>query len=203
VSTPEPFPKIRQEVQAVVTAVENRTGLRSRWNGQLNVVDQATADFLSHQRFNAKKEWSCGITVVEGITEDDRRWRTLIHEALHSVSVGLTESDYSRYRGWEEGIVEWLQRCYRPDVLRSLHVRISEAFFVELEKDWLYEPYIDALERIAGQIAEVPAQMFFEKLLQTPLKERAAFVLSWGLKEAVDAAKFKRVFAEASGKLRG
>ena len=70
--------------------VEETTDLLSRWNGMVRLLDAATAALLSLSPFLAKKEWGCGIILLETTLSSDGRWRFLLHEALHSVSVGLT-----------------------------------------------------------------------------------------------------------------
>jgi hypothetical protein len=49
----------------------------------------------------------------------DARSNTIIHELLHSHSVGLNLKDYRLYRGWEEGVLEKLQRLVGPEVLEK------------------------------------------------------------------------------------
>lgn len=106
--------QVEDEPRRLVLLVEEVTGLRSRWNGTVRIIDVATAALTSQTPFFAKKEWSCGITLVETTLNSERRWRSLLHEALHSVSVGLTKDSYDLFAPWEEAVVETLQRTYRP-----------------------------------------------------------------------------------------
>jgi hypothetical protein len=182
--------------------VEEITGLQSRWNGIVHVVDSLSAEMLGGRPFNAKKEWSCSISVIDAIASQDIRWRSLIHEVLHSVSVGNRESSYREFRGWEEGVVEWLQRCYRPDILHRSGVSVPAAIFSEAETRWIYAPAIEALRRLAAQLQDVSELEFFETLLKTPLQDRLSFVQLWGRRGSGDPAEFLRVFTEASGILR-
>jgi len=192
---------VEDEVRQVVAFVEETTGLRSRWNGTVRVMDVATAALVSPTPFLAKKEWGCGITLLETTVNSDGRWRSLLHEALHSVSVGLTEPDYQRLRFWEEAVVETLQRTYRPARLRRLGLDIAESRFSTVEVAWPYNPALDALARIAAERPEVPLREFLEEMLWTPLPSRPAFVFAWG-RQAADFDRFKRVYAAASGLLR-
>lgn len=110
---------IVEELRQIIAFVEVATGLPSRWNGSLLVLaegtDEAwTAQALPRVSSLAKKEWNCSITVAESVLQDNRRWRTLLHESLHSVSVDLTEPECQRFALWEEAVVESLQRLYRP-----------------------------------------------------------------------------------------
>lgn len=192
--------QVEGEVRQIVAFIEETTGLRSRWNGGVRVVDSDTAALLSPVPFLAKKDWGCGITLLE-TTTGAGRWRSLLHEALHSVSVGLTEPDYRRLRLWEEAVVETLQRMYRPALLRHLGLDIAESRFAIVEATWPYNRAMEALGRIAAERPEVPAREFLEQILRTPLPDRPAFAFAWG-RQAADFAQFKRVYAAASGILR-
>ena len=197
---------IIEEVRRIVTFVEGVTGLPSRWNGSLLILadgteEAQTAQMLSRIQYRAKKEWSCGITVVESVLQDDLRWRTLLHEVIHSVSVGLTEPDYHRYAPWEEAVVESLQRLYRPLLFQQFEMDLDEDRFRAFEATWRYERALGALGRVAAARPEVPAQDFLEQMLRTPLPDRPAFAFEWG-REAADFDQFKRIYAAASGFLR-
>ena len=197
---------IIEEVRQIIAFVEEVTGLPSRWNGGLLILDDGTgetqtAQMLSRVSYLAKKEWSCGITVLASVLQDDQRWRTLLHEGLHSVSVGLTEPDYQRLRLWEEAVVESLQRLYRPLLFTRLGLDVPESRFNGLEATWLYNHAMAALGRIAAERPEVPVRDFLEAMLRTPLPERPAFAFEWG-RQAADFDHFKRVYAAASGLLR-
>lgn len=190
------------EVQAIVEFVEARTGWRSRWNGDVVVADSVFM-LLARTPFLAKKEWNCRIVVLDRIVESDLRWRVLLHEVLHSVSAGSRENDYRAFIGWEEGIVEWLQRLYRPDLLREIGVDAPASVFAAAEQNWTYEPHITALRRLHAALSDVSEQTFLETLLKTPLAQRPAEVMAWGKRETLDVPGFIRIFAQASGILRG
>ena len=90
---------IIEEGRQIIAFIEKVTGLPSRWNGGLLILDDSTgeaqtAQMLSRVSYLAKKEWNCSITVLASVLQDDQRWRTLLHEGLHSVSVSLTEPEY-------------------------------------------------------------------------------------------------------------
>ena len=194
------------ETKQIVTAVEELTGLTSRWNGGILILADAsgearTAGMLSRVSFLAKKEWNCGITVLETVLQDDLRWRTLLHEVLHSVSVGLTEPHYQRHAPWEEAVVEYLQRLYRPLIFARLGLELEESLFQPFESIWRYNRALEALGRIAAERSEVPVQKFMEDMLRTSLPDRPAFAFEWG-RESADFYHFKQVYAAASGFLR-
>ena len=197
---------IIEEVRQVIAFVEEVTGLLSRWNGGLLILDDSTgeaqtAQLLSRVSYLAKKEWNCGITVLASVLQDDQRWRTLLHEGLHSVSVGLTEPEHQRYAPWEEAVVESLQRLYRPLLFRQLGLDVDEGRFQSIEATWPYNHAMAALGQIAAERPEVPARDFLEEMLRTPLPDRPAFAFAWG-RQAADFDHFKRVYAAASGLLR-
>ena len=195
-----------EEVRQIIAFVEEQTGLPSRWNGGLLVLTDGTgaartAQMLARVPYLAKKEWSCSITVVESVLQDDQRWRTLLHEALHSVSVGLTEPDYQRFAPWEEAVVEGLQRLYRPHLFQRMGLNVDEKQFQAHEATWRYERALGAISQIAAERPEVLLRDFLEGLLRTPLPDRPAFAFAWG-RQATDFDHFKRVHAAASGLLR-
>jgi hypothetical protein len=68
--------RLEGEVRQVVAFVERMTGLRSRWNGTVRVVDAATAALLSPVPFLAKKEWGCGITLLDTTMAAGGRYST-------------------------------------------------------------------------------------------------------------------------------
>ncbi len=81
----------QQEIAQVVLVVEELTGLPSRWSGRVELVPDA--------EFRGKKLFSCSILLDTAVAQHPVRWRTLIHEALHSVSAGYTRADYDTLIG--------------------------------------------------------------------------------------------------------
>ena len=197
---------IIEEVRRITAFVEGITGLPSRWNGGLLILADGTneawiAQALPRVTYRAKKEWNCSITVTESVLQDDQRWRTLLHEILHSVSVGLTEPTYQQYAPWEEAVVESLQRLYRPLLFQHLGLNLEERPFQALETTWRYGPAVEALGKIAAERPDVPARDFLESLLRVPLPDRPASAFAWG-RQSTDFDHFKRVYAAASSLLR-
>ena len=197
---------IMEEVRQIISATEEFTGLPSRWNGGLLILADASgearaAGALSRALYLAKKEWNCGITVLESVLQNDLRWRTLLHEAIHSVSVGLTEPNYQRLRLWEETVVESLQRLYRPRLFVRLGLQTSESQFTAHEATWPFQRALLALGRIMAERPETVPQEFLEQMLRTPLPDRPAFAFEWG-RQAADFERFKRVYAASCGLLR-
>ena len=194
------------ELRQITAFVEAATGLPSRWNGGLRILADGTdeawaAQALPRVSYRAKKEWDCSITVAESVLQDDQRWRTLLHEILHSVSAGLTEPMYQQYAPWEEAVVESLQRLYRPLLFQQLGLDFEEEPSQALEATWRYGRAVEAVGKIAAERPEVPVRNFLEAMLRTPLPERPAFAFEWG-RQSADFDHFKRVYAAASSLLR-
>ena len=98
--------RVQQELIAIVDVLSELTGLTSRWSGEVELSQDARAF--------GRKPISCRIVLNERLADQPVRWRTLIHEALHLFSAGYDSQDYQAWRGWEEGVVEQLQRLFRP-----------------------------------------------------------------------------------------
>jgi hypothetical protein len=189
--------QIREELRRILEIVCELTGLPSNWNGRLELVLNA--------EFRGRKPFTCDIQIDAELTRQPGRWATLIHEALHAVSAGYDRSDYQAFRGWEEGVVEQLQRLFRPTVLARLGVSIDETIWQEHEANHRFNEYISALEEIRralnDPIAENPVR-FYAGLLATPLRERPGYVLGMGYREPeLPRTPFIRVFSAANAVL--
>lgn len=192
--------QIEKEIQHILAIVENMTGLSSRWNGQVELVPDAD--------FKGKKPFRCHILIHADLASQEVRWATLIHEALHSVSAGYVRDDYQAFRGWEEGVVEQLQRLLRPAILASLGVDIAEAVFQHQEVTHRYNVYIQALERLratlAGESEPTDAQIFYTRLLATPIRERPGYILGLAYQQPGPLRfEFVKTFSAANAILIG
>lgn len=188
--------KTRAELRALLRAVEERTGLTSRWNGEVLLRRPDEIQMMRGRHLLAEKRWNCDILVCTILEDNPLRWRTLLHEILHSVSVGSNEEDYRRFQGWEEGVVEWLQRQWRPEILHQLGVALPDEAFALAEHDWPLNGYLTALETLRGGCDLTP-EAFYSELLRTPLAQRLATVRAWGR-----GPNFLPLFARTIGKLR-
>ena len=168
----------------------------------MQILDTQTMALLSPVPFLARKDWNCGVTLLDVTLENSLCWRTLLHEALHSVSGGLTKQSYERYSLWEEAIVESMQRLMRPALLKHLEIDLDEQHFLEAEVNWRYNNAIEALNRIACECPQISAHDFFRHLLSTPLPDRPAAAFEWGRQFASNALQFKQVYAASCGILR-
>ena len=188
--------RVRDELDAVKRAVEQLTGLRSRWSGNVILLDTAQIVALKGVEVLAEKRWACDMVVNTDLIGLPIRWRTFIHEVIHSVSVGSNDADYRRFRGWEEGVVEQTQRLLRPELLGLLQARAAETACEGADRRWIFNPYVEALEAL-----RVPLKMattaFYMNLLKTPLASRLASVRALS-----DTLEHQRRFAYTLGKLR-
>lgn len=173
--------KIQRELEQIQAIIEDITGFHSNWNGVLILVEEA--DFLGKKPFDCRIELDAGLAVLEV------RWRTLIHELIHALSAGYNRSDFDLFYGWEEGLVEGLQRLMRPAVLARLGVDVSERVFEAVETKHPYNDYVAAWERIRLAVGAEDAQTFYISMLQTPLRNRHASLLRSGLQIGGDAGK--------------
>ena len=188
--------RVLEELQAVRDVVERLTGLRSRWSGSVVLMDSREIVALKGYPILAEKRWNCDIVIDAAVTKLPTRWRTYVHEMLHSISVGLNEADYNRFRGWEEGVVEHLQRLLRPEVLAAVGAGGAEAVSGEMDAIWRMNPYVQAMETLRLSLG-VEALPFYRRLLAVPLADRMVHVS--GLN---DSPEFRRLFVYTIGKLR-
>ena len=167
--------QVLEELKAVRDAVERLTGLRSRWSGSVVLMDGRETVSMKGYPLLAEKRWNCDIVLDAAVPDLPVRWRTFLHEMLHSISVGLNEADYNRFRGWEEGVVEHLQRLLRPERMN---------------------PYVQALDELRLSLGSEPLH-FYLHLLGVPLAQRMVHVR--GLS---DSPEFRRLFVYTLGKFR-
>jgi hypothetical protein len=187
--------EITDELRRIVPIVEELTGLRSRWSGVLELV--ADADF------KGKKPFRCDILVHADLARQLERWTTLIHEVLHTVSAGYVRNDYQDFQGWEEGVIEQLQRLLRARILSRLGVDNTAEVFEPLDNGHAYNGFIGALERLREIIGGVDIEAFYLHLLATPIKDRPAILLNLGAALAGEPRRqFIAAFAAANATLR-
>ena len=109
VATPDEHSRMLQELFHIQDAIHELTSLRSNWNGVLQF------DTVEGER--GSKTFTCEIVIRPDLASKPVRWRTLIHESFHACSVGYTFQDFNANIGWEEGVVEQLERLFRKRIL--------------------------------------------------------------------------------------
>ena len=164
--------RVAEELQQLIEIVEQITGLQSRWSGSVELVPDA--------EFRGLKPFRCDILLDAGLAFKEIRWRTWLHEVLHSVSAGYNLIDFNAGQGWEEGVVEALQRHLRVSVLSAIGVDVEEAIFLAAEQEHAFNRYIAALENIRTALDQ-DAQTFYIYLLRTPIKDRHGMLLRQAL----------------------
>ncbi len=131
--------QIQKELEQVCQALTERLGRPSRWSGLVEITDDPN--------IRGAKPFRCDIVINVGLIGKAERWRTLIHEMLHTFSAGYKPLDYVAFRGWEEGVVEGLQRILRAAIVAELGLTIDETVFTTVEAGHEYAEYVQALEK--------------------------------------------------------
>jgi len=186
--------RTRQELVDILAVLTELTGLPSRWSGRVELVPEAD--------FKGRKRQICDIQIDAALATQDARWATLIHEALHSVSADYNGVDFRTSPGWEEGVVEKLQRMLRPVILTRLSISVDPNTFVPGETQHQYNKYIEALTSLSQALNYIEAQ-FFHDLLKMPIGQRPTFV--FGLGNQLPGQKrvdFFRLFSVANSLLK-
>jgi len=160
--------QVRAELEQIMPLVSALTGLPARWSGVVELIETL--------EFKGKKRFTCDIQIQASLARQDIRWTTLIHESLHTHSAGYNGSDYRLHRGWEEGVVESLQRLSRLEIFSGLRVVVSEADLLEADRQHPFNDRIQALEAIRQCLA-VPETAFYQQLLAIPIAQRPVEIL--------------------------
>lgn len=179
----------------VVGTLSELLGRPSRWTGSLELTDSL---------------FSSGVAHLDGRIEITRavwhqptyRWRTVVHEALHLCSPPYTSHEYSLSRGWEEGVVEQMQRLLRQEVFRRMGIAMAEDAFAERDAAHEYNDYIRSLESLRQPLKMSPLD-FYAWLLATPLSSRLIATRDAGdaLPEQEERIAFRRLLLLAHAKL--
>ena len=152
-------------VALTVAAVQSLIGgLTSRWNGLVTLSE--VTNHAGIMRPDGE------IVLLQSIWEKGGapRYRTIIHETLHSFSQWTTPQ-YRDGKGREEGVVENLQRLLRQQILGTIGVAIPESDFAVGDNTHPFNPYILELEKLRSLLAIYDAAFYIE-LLKTPLPSR-------------------------------
>lgn len=157
---------------AVIRLIERYSGLRSRWGGVIWVRDA-----LSGQS-GQKHRW-CGISIREDVLlHRTRRWRTMIHEGLHSVSAVFSAGRLEpQHFAWEEAIVEQAQRLLRPTIVDHLGLALVEDDFLSDDNLHPLNAHIARLEQHRTAVGE-ESEPFYVRLLGTDKEGRAREIIA-------------------------
>ena len=164
------------------------------WSGRVELVINA--------KHKGLKRANCSIEIDAHLAEQDLRWLTFIHEALHSLSPQYNATDFRELRGWEEGVVEKLQRLFRPVVFSRLKIGPPEDMLLLSDLRHPFNPYIAALERLSSQeVFRViqPPVTFYVNLFAIPIKDRPASIFRHGFRlQSEQRVAFMTIFSEAN-----
>ncbi len=186
--------RTQKELGDIVLILTELTGLPSRWSGRVELVPDA--------EFKGRKRQMCDIQIDAALAAQDARWPMLIHEALHSISVGYSGIDFRTMPGWEEGIVEYLQRQFCPVISDRLGVSVALTGFALRVERHPYNKYIEQLN-LLRQALDYDELQFFLDLLSMPIRQRPAFIFGQGnLFAGQKRIRFIRLFSSANSILK-
>jgi hypothetical protein len=187
--------ELQLNLRQIIQVLEDILGRPSRWNGKAYLARTIS--------FGGAAHYDGSISVSELVYgEPNLRWRTMIHEAIHTFSPPYTRPEYNAAQGWEEGVVEQMQRLLRPQVLAALGVMVQAEVLANAEADHQYNAYIVLLEDLRLHLRDAPVG-FYRTLLSTPLPERATVLRQSGImleeqeRQAYRRALLKAVFLAA------
>lgn len=117
---------------AIIVAgwLEARLGIRSQWNGKIGIISKSSdsgamgfdGKLMVHQKtLVALERLGTGMVSRRGASFGETvsgrdHYMTLLHEALHSISP-ISEHDYERSPGLEEGLTELLTVALFPELM--------------------------------------------------------------------------------------
>ena len=187
----------REELRRVEQVVSEITGLASNWSGTVELHDSPA--------WRGAKPFRCDILLDAGRQKLDVRWWTHLHEMLHAHWAGYARAAFDDAPGWEEGVVERLQRLLRPLVLKQLGLVLPETVLAQEDAEHEYNPYVEALDslyRLVKQPQESETD-FYVALLATPINQRMAWMHAQGkLLPPQESGAFLRTLAAISVTLR-
>ena len=186
---------LEADLRTIVAEVVQRTGLPTRWNGK--AIIQAAMDAPGIPARNGAKNWDCSIEVHVTRLSPPGRYATSLHEALYSVSAGLTPADFRAFKGYEEGVVEQLTRLMQNEIVAAL------GYSGITERRTAYNRYVLLLENLRG-LTQREESAFYLDLLRTPLCNREDTVLQWILADTpiADHAATQVRFQQGSQELK-
>lgn len=151
-------------MQAVTTEL---SGLPSAWNGQARITFSGAG---------AVFEWDGSLSVraelVKLLTEAEK-FRVLLHEMGHAISVEADKAAFARFGPLEEGVAEMWARLFGPQVARKLGKAWKTADWIEMNG---YPEFAVPLERLRGLVGEKPRE-FYRGLIGTGLAKRRQLLL--------------------------
>jgi hypothetical protein len=166
---------VHDNLMAMSEWMEKTFGLRTNWNGGLGFGGTGAG---AAGTFGWDKVISVHTDYMKGLRGLANQTKVIFHEAFHGISVGAGDPRvYSRYRGWEEGVVERASQVWEADILKVLgHPPSNKGYST-------YDRYTGALEELR-RLAGMSEKEFYSRLIGTDLAARPALVRTW-----LDSAK--------------
>ena len=188
---PNVLAQLQADTRAIVTEVERLTGLQSNWSG--NVLLGTEVDSTGIPLYLGAKPWNCDIVLHQSRLLLVARYSRLIHEAFHSVSVGLNKLDYDVLDGFEEGIVEQCTRLFRAAILANAGLPAPT------DARTSYRRQVALLETLRQRTNRAGAD-FYLALLNIPLRDREARILQWT--QSAEPTKTRQQIEQETATLR-
>ena len=165
-----------RQIEQVLTEI---IGWPSRWSGRVELTGDPAV--------RGAKPYRCDI---------------VINEMLHSYSAGYNRRDYDEACGWEEGVVEQLQRLLRPEIFPRLSVQVGEDAFRKTEEAIKYNAYVAALETLRAEVGQ-DERAFYLRLLATPIAARSGLLVQMGRRmRGSEFGDYVRIFAASNATLK-
>lgn len=169
----EEHSRILTELHHIQAAIELLTPLRSNWNGEIRL------ETIVGEK--GSKPFICEIVIRPDLISKPIRWRTMIHESFHACSAGYNFHDYNANIGWEEGIVEKLERLFRKRILNTIGVEMDLTIFEAVDRNHPFDLFITPLEKIRVTMAREPDE-FYLSMIRIPIRDRYARLVEMALR---------------------
>jgi hypothetical protein len=163
----------REEMRRLLPAIADRLGVppeTSRWSADREESVEVLEGNEDESRGVFRPDGTIGI--LANLSSHPKRWHSMIHELLHSLSGGGTLFEYSSEKGWEEGVVEHLQQLLCRDVLNDIGELPDEAVIAEREASWRFRNYLPHWEQIRIAFDASDAVAFYAEMLRLKIGER-------------------------------
>jgi hypothetical protein len=162
----------------IVAFVEESTGLRSRWSGEIQISQEL--DDLGEPLFLGRKLPGCPIEYHQSVLGDIEMYYVGLEEALHSCSViyPTAGQNLRHLRRWEEATVGSCFELLKPR-FRALFSddHVSVVLLSNTTTPLSYEQEMKALGALR-RLTDWGREDFYFALLRTPLTKRRDTILS-------------------------
>jgi hypothetical protein len=167
-------PDAVSDMTAITTFLSAESALVSRWTGRLVVdpsIQGAATDYDGTVRVDPH---------YAGVASRFARDWVLSHEAVHTISRGLTPEAFARLPGWEEGPAEGMRRLLQQRIFTAAlgYSQPDTTYAMQATARAPYDAYVVMLERARNALG-MDGFAFYRALLATPLAARPTTVDRW------------------------